>query len=215
MGTAAAGSRRDWPARCGCFYGWWLLGFLVLVQCAAHSGSIILNSLTIAYMLDEFVELGVSNADFSIFCALEPPRTFRSVAQFASHRADTHRDTHTHTHRERESSLPDWRAICMGRRPGPGLIGTGCAGLGTLFIYGPLIDTFGARVCMPCALCLMALSLCLMASVGAQLPVQFLPLAFFGVRSACLGMIFPWINTVIGQWCGCSGGYQPALSRVV
>ena len=115
MGTEAAGSRRDWPARCGCFYGWWLLGFLVLVQCAAHSGSIILNSLTIAYMLDEFVELGVSNADFSIFCALEPPRTFRSVAQFASHRADTHRDTHTHREREREREREKER-VCAAHR---------------------------------------------------------------------------------------------------
>lgn len=53
---------------------------------------------------------------------------------------------------------------------------------------------------MPFALCLLAGSLCLMASVGADLPAQALPLAFFGVRSACLGMIFPWINTVIGQW---------------
>jgi hypothetical protein len=46
----------------------------------------------------------------------------------------------------------------------------------------------------------MAGSLCLMTSVGTAIPAHFLPLAFFGVRSACLGMIFPWINTVIGQW---------------
>ena len=90
MGDSAApsagGGQASWQARCSCFYGWWLLLLLVFVQCAGHSGSIILNSLTIAYMFDEFAAIGISNADFSVF----------------------------------------W------------LIGTGCAGIGTLF-YGRLI----------------------------------------------------------------------------
>jgi hypothetical protein len=43
-----------WETRCCCFYGWWILALLVLSMCAAHSGSMLLNSLTIAEMMDEF-----------------------------------------------------------------------------------------------------------------------------------------------------------------
>eukprot|EP01043_Picozoa_sp_COSAG02_P044757 COSAG02_NODE_4028_length_5886_cov_2.738552_4_plen_103_part_00 len=46
--------QRHWEARCCCFYGWWILALLVLSMCAAHSGSMLLNSLTIAEMMDEF-----------------------------------------------------------------------------------------------------------------------------------------------------------------
>ena len=77
--AAPSAGRGSWQARCGCFYGWWLLALLVLVQCAAHSGSIILNSLTIAYMMDEFATVGISNADFSIFCACPLPLKSLSV----------------------------------------------------------------------------------------------------------------------------------------
>jgi hypothetical protein len=45
---------RRWEARCCFFYGWWILALLVLSMCAAHSGSMLLNSLTIAEMMDEF-----------------------------------------------------------------------------------------------------------------------------------------------------------------
>ena len=118
-------------------------------MCAAHSGSVLLNSLTIAEMMDEFASQGISNSQFSVL----------------------------------------W------------LMGTGAAGVGSLF-YGRLVDLYGARTMMPAALLALAVALMAMANTGAgqALPTAVLPLALFGVRSATLGAIFPWVSTVIGQW---------------
>ena len=81
------------------------------------------------------------------------------------------------------------------------LIGTGGAGVGSLY-YGRLVDIYGARVMMPTALLILSLSITAMANTGARetLPTWVLPFAFFGIRSATLGAIFPWVSTVIGQW---------------
>eukprot|EP01043_Picozoa_sp_COSAG02_P044758 COSAG02_NODE_4028_length_5886_cov_2.738552_5_plen_247_part_00 len=81
------------------------------------------------------------------------------------------------------------------------LIGTGGAGVGSLY-YGRLVDIYGARVMMPTALLILSLSITAMANTGAReaLPTWGLPFAFFGIRSATLGAIFPWVSTVIGQW---------------
>ena len=54
--------------------GWAVVGLLVAVQCASHMGSILLNTQTISYMVDDFAAAGISPVAFSVMFLI---RTFR------------------------------------------------------------------------------------------------------------------------------------------
>jgi MFS family permease len=87
------------------------------------------------------------------------------------------------------------------------LCGTLCAAAATPF-YGRMIDRFGARLCEPAGLVVMAVGMVCLSQVpgdGKGSAVTSLALAqlaasFFLIRSAALGMLNPYYTTVINQW---------------
>ena len=70
MGGASEAARVALDARCPCFYGWVIVAILVVVQCASHIGSVLLNAITISYMMDEYELAGVSRPTFSLMWML-------------------------------------------------------------------------------------------------------------------------------------------------
>ena len=88
------------------------------------------------------------------------------------------------------------------------------AAFGTPF-YGMAIDRWGARFCIPFALCGLSCAMVTLANARPGPGIAMLPLAFFMMRSCANGAVSPFTQNVVNQWFNKRRGRAIALNGVL